>query len=285
MERVAYVTFVMRGDEYIKSAIVLAKSLKATGTTHPFFVMHTNDISDNGKLDLGKFFDGIIEIPYLQISCRKMSTLRMQEIYQSWIEYSFTKLNVFNPTYWPNVDKIIYLDADHVVLKNIDRLQFLHTPALGYDSYFKPLKGDKQNAKTKTLADTYALNLGDPISSKILNEIMSTNGRVGQTGTMVIKPSKEIFDAVLNLLNHYTINKIPYGYSNHNGFEEQLLAEVLIRQNITSYHITSNFYYNMSDFQAPIHVLNFYGSEKPWHATKNEYIDTFIWRYFDEQKK
>ncbi|KAJ3061485.1 Glycogenin-2, partial [Rhizoclosmatium hyalinum] len=59
------------------------------------------------------------------------------------LDITYTKLHVFNPHILPSYDKICFLDADTLVLKNVDhlfgvldRVDFAASPDVGWPDIF-----------------------------------------------------------------------------------------------------------------------------------------------------
>lgn len=124
--RYAFVTLVMCGDEYIKGALTLAWSLRQQKTQHELIVMVTPDVSVPAMKLLRKLYDRVIKVQY--IKTRVKSALRGKKYRREdmWMEYSLTKARMLKLTEY---DKIVWLDADSLVLNNIDELFELQTPA------------------------------------------------------------------------------------------------------------------------------------------------------------
>lgn len=119
MKNYSYVTL-LSSDSYIYGVILLYQSMKDTKTKYPLHVLITDDISEP-----------IIEIlRQLNISYSKTNIISMPQTLMNhniqinksrayiW-ENCFTKFNIFNQTQF---DKIIMLDCDILLLKNIDNL-------------------------------------------------------------------------------------------------------------------------------------------------------------------
>ncbi|KAJ7363271.1 hypothetical protein OS493_011553 [Desmophyllum pertusum] len=124
--RYAFVTLVMCGDEYGKGALTLAWSLRQHKTQHELIVMVTPDVSVAAIKLLRKLYDRVIKVQY--IKTRVKSALRGKKYRRedTWMEYSLTKARMLKLTEY---DKLVWLDADSLVLNNIDNLFELPTPA------------------------------------------------------------------------------------------------------------------------------------------------------------
>jgi hypothetical protein len=115
--RHAFVTLIT-SDSYIPGALVLAKSIKATGSKHPLAVLVVqNSVSSEGLDILRHNYDYVIPVPELRSNQpRELHLLGRMEL-----DVTFTKIHAWNPDYVP-FEKIAFLDADVLVLENIDNI-------------------------------------------------------------------------------------------------------------------------------------------------------------------
>ncbi|GAB2246558.1 hypothetical protein Droror1_Dr00002051 [Drosera rotundifolia] len=105
----AYVTL-LYGDEFLLGVRVLGKSIRDTGSTVDMVALVSDGVSDYAKRLLEA--DGwIIEMISLLENPNRVRPTRFWGVY--------TKLKIFNMT---NYKKVVYLDADSIVIKNIDNL-------------------------------------------------------------------------------------------------------------------------------------------------------------------
>ncbi|KMZ76370.1 putative glucuronosyltransferase PGSIP6 [Zostera marina] len=105
----AYVTL-LYGDEFLLGVRVLGKSIENTGTTEDRIVLVSDGVSDYAKKLLQA--DGwIVELISLLANPNQVRPKRFWGVY--------TKLKIFNLTKYK---KVVYLDADTIVLKDIDDL-------------------------------------------------------------------------------------------------------------------------------------------------------------------
>ncbi len=129
----AYVTLVMKNDKYVAGALVLAHSLRKSGTICPLICMVTSDISVRAVKVLKKFYDHVWTVPYIKHRCVSFKTKRQRDLYQDWIEESFTKWNCIDAKMFGKYDKVIFIDADMLVINNCDKELFsLEPPAMTF---------------------------------------------------------------------------------------------------------------------------------------------------------
>ena len=133
MHSCAYVTLIMKSDKYVAGALVLAHSLRKCGTKYPLVCMVTSDISVRAVKVLKKSYDYVWTVPYIRQRCVTFKTRRQRDLYEDWIEESFTKWNCINHKMFGRFDKVLFIDADMMVVDNCDRELFsLEPPAMTF---------------------------------------------------------------------------------------------------------------------------------------------------------
>eukprot|EP00931_Biecheleriopsis_adriatica_P070286 TRINITY_DN44063_c0_g1_i1.p1 TRINITY_DN44063_c0_g1~~TRINITY_DN44063_c0_g1_i1.p1 ORF type:complete len:251 (-),score=36.41 TRINITY_DN44063_c0_g1_i1:294-1046(-) len=132
MQSQAYATL-LTSDDFLMAVQALSSSLKATGTDHlPMLVLHTDQVS---AITLSRLrADSCLVLRRVEAIANPHTT-----DVAGWVNSGFTKLRL-----WEQEDfvKLIYIDADCLVLENIDELFDRPTPAFCPD-VFPP---DKFNA-------------------------------------------------------------------------------------------------------------------------------------------
>ena len=124
MNRNAYFTLTSN-DLFVPGAIAVVKSLRMTKTSYPIYCMVSDEVSVENTEALTSAGAIVIEVPKIHSNVSGEDGDRF-EVGKNWL--TFTKLNVFNMT---DFDKIVYVDADCVVLQNIDDMFTFSTPC-GY---------------------------------------------------------------------------------------------------------------------------------------------------------
>lgn len=103
-------------DLFVPGAIVAIKSIAMTGTKYPICCMVTEEVSKENQKLLKEAGCEVLVVPKIHSSTSGEDGDRF-EVGKNWL--TFTKLNVFNMTQY---DKIVYVDADCVVLQNVDEM-------------------------------------------------------------------------------------------------------------------------------------------------------------------
>ncbi|KAM4710607.1 glycogenin-2 [Anableps anableps] len=110
----AFVTLVT-SDSYCQGATVVARSLRRHGTTRRIVVMVTLNISEQSRKVLENVFDEVITVDVKNSEDqRHLSMLGRPEL-----GVTFTKIHCWNLTQY---SKCVFLDADTLVLCNVDEL-------------------------------------------------------------------------------------------------------------------------------------------------------------------
>lgn len=132
----SYVTL-LTSDDFIYGVMVLNETLKRVQSKYPLYAVVTSNVSLPvleilNQLNISfKIVTPIVPPTYIQeynISINKNTTER-------WY-YNFTKIEIFDLIQF---DKIIYLDADVMILKNIDHLfEYPHITGILDNFYFSP---------------------------------------------------------------------------------------------------------------------------------------------------
>lgn len=129
----AYVTLVMKNDNYIAGALVLAHSIRRSGSKCSLVCMITSDVSRQAVKALKLLFDFVWTVPYIRYRCVPFRTQRQRELYAEWIEESFTKWNCIDARKFGRFEKVMFIDADMMIMRNCDTQLFcLEPPAMTF---------------------------------------------------------------------------------------------------------------------------------------------------------
>ena len=262
----AYVS-ILTTDSYVFGALVLWKSLMETKPKHPFHLLITPNLSRETMQLLETS-----AIPLIKINPIKNPILDDPKDRRY---YNYSKLNMWNMTQF---DKIVYLDADMVVLHNLDELF------------------DKPNMSSTNSGGW----LPDKKSWKQLN-----------SGLLVLEPSNTIFEHMKTQVGVIEKEK----GKGDQAFIHQYYADWPQKKELHLPHIYNVFdchlrgykkhhgYYvdekvqttNTNYDEKRVKIIHYIGQKKPWHlvdeikAKENpdeEWAAKKIWvRYYREVKK
>lgn len=109
----------LSSEDYIEGVLVLNESLKRVGSKYPLLVAVTEDIYD-------KYHNKLCNAGMLPAKVNKLvySNKTLEDVEKKWpnqkqVLNTASKLNIFDFTDW---EKLVYIDADVLVLKNMDDL-------------------------------------------------------------------------------------------------------------------------------------------------------------------
>ncbi|KAJ4796594.1 Hexosyltransferase [Rhynchospora pubera] len=109
-QREAYVTVLHSSDTYVCGAITLAHSIRKVGSTRDLVLLHDEFINPTQLRFLGNAGWSLRQIERIHNPHPRSDRL---------YEYSYSKFHIFQLTEY---DKIVFLDADIMVLRNLDML-------------------------------------------------------------------------------------------------------------------------------------------------------------------
>uniref|UniRef100_A0A3Q2TF42 glycogenin glucosyltransferase n=1 Tax=Fundulus heteroclitus TaxID=8078 RepID=A0A3Q2TF42_FUNHE len=110
----AFVTLAA-SDSYCQGATVVARSLRRHGTTRRIVVMVTPDISEKSRKGLENVFDEVITVDMKNSE----DQVHLALLGRPELGITFTKIHCWNLTQY---SKCVFLDADTLVLCNVDEL-------------------------------------------------------------------------------------------------------------------------------------------------------------------
>ena len=110
----AFITL-LTNNSYASGALVLGHALRASQTTKQLAILITAQVSRPIREKLASVYDAVIEIGEID----SHSKANLELLGRPELGITLTKIHVFNQTQY---SKVIFLDADTLVLRNIDEL-------------------------------------------------------------------------------------------------------------------------------------------------------------------
>lgn len=236
---------VLTTDNYLPGLLVLNASLKSVNSQYPLHVLLTHDISKKVTNELNKN-----SIPHSFISKQIINPTNVRPNHRWFPTYS--KLSVFDQVQYK---KIVYLDVDMLVLRNIDELfQYQHMSGANAGSML-PRKKDSKN-----------LNLN--------------------TGLMVIEPSHLLFDDMMDKVGR--IENLESGGDDQKpirGSDQDFInayypdwpnwkhLHLDHKYNLFHYHLdeySKLFGYSIKDGVRPVKVIHYASYLKPWDIKQED---------------
>jgi glycogenin len=221
---------ILTTDDYLDGILVLKHSLAKTNAKYPFVLLVTPNISPKVLAALSSH-----QIDYITIEGIENPVSVADSRLKRW-NFTYSKLNLFG---LEQFDKIVYLDADMLILQNID------------DLFEKPhMSAVDMGEKLPELATWNRLNTGllviEP-SVEVFNDMLS---KVGKIEKKVASPSDEDF-----LQAYYP------------DWANQKQLHLDSGYNMFSYYwkrYHQLYGYNFSSDRKPIKIVHYIGEDKPW---------------------
>jgi alpha-N-acetylglucosamine transferase len=138
MQNYCFLTL-LTDDKYLPGALVLAKSLFNAATKFDLNILLTPNVTEKAKEKLSRVYKNSINVPLLTSSLN----FELELLGRPDLDITFTKIHGFDPNLLP-YEKVCFLDADTLVLKNIDDIfgylkpgvEFAAAPDIGWPDLF-----------------------------------------------------------------------------------------------------------------------------------------------------
>jgi len=223
-EMQAFVTLATN-DAYCLGALVLAHSLKRVGTSRKIVIMVTDSVTPSMKTKLGSIFDEVVTVNIMD----SQDDTNLRLLTRPDLGVTFTKLHCWKLTQY---SKCVFLDADTLVLHNVDDLfqreELSACPDVGWPDCFN-------------------------------------------SGVFVYKPSLETYKALLEFASkHGSFDGGDQGLLNmffNTWAHEDIRKHLPFVYNVVS----STFYFYapaFKQFAMNTKIVHFIGAKKPWHHSE-----------------
>lgn len=316
LKKYAYVSLLMKGLSYLPGIKALNNSLKSHGCLHDFVIYATPDIYDNeeSRRQIQQYCDVVKRINYVECDCT-IITSNQEELYASWKNESMTKWECLKDQ---SYSKILFLDLDTIVLKNIDSIFEMDAPAGVFSSpYSYPYKYSTNGTIRNPYID---LQHGDKIPldyiiegfggiNPLTKEVMVANLQnsiILTASCVLLEPNVKLYEKMISLVELVRKNKSTFSSPKcYSLADEQMITFIHLNldsnnrpTNSTwryidqSYNITPWFEKHktgMNNFlplkYESASIYHYFGNKdyKPWNKDAKEgYADTRIWnRYYN----
>lgn len=235
MNRYAYVTVMYGNNIYLTGALVLGYTLAKTNPFCDRVILVTPDVSAQYKSYVAHYYNKVIDIEYVKVSNDIFSdqNTRFRDV--------FTKLECFSLIQY---DKVILLDLDMIVTRNMDHLFKLDAPAACLKKYFV----------------TYG--------KKIPSNMICQNGKlVGSinAGLMLLEPNLDEWNTIKSDINkNVQIAKYKYPEQDYLSLRYcnkwiSITFNYNFQFGLT--HRVNKYRYKLND----IYVIHYSSSYKPWN--------------------
>ncbi|XP_033760498.1 glycogenin-1-like isoform X1 [Pecten maximus] len=224
-EKGAFVTLATN-DTYALGCLVLGNSLRRVKTVHQLVVMITDGVSGSIRNQLRRVFDLLYEVNLLD----SKDASNLQLLGRPDLNVTFTKFHCWRLTMF---DKAVFLDADTLVLKNVDELldreELSAAPDAGWPDCFN-------------------------------------------SGVFVFRPSEETYTNLLDFaLAKGSFDGGDQGLLNI--YFSDWATKDIARHLPFIYNVVSQAFYSylpaFTQFKQDVKIVHFIGATKPWHHPYN----------------
>lgn len=225
-----------------------------SGTNYNIYCIHTNDVSDHDLqmiADISEKFK--IHIKLIQIQNTEINT------FQPWDRFTnAVYMRFLIPDLLPQIEKILYLDCDTIIEKDIQKIFDIDLTLYKYAGVIDEI-ATQRSLLDKHIRDRY-INTGVMLMN--LKELRSDNSLTKIIDLHQKNRTKLIWidQCLINLYGHNETHLIDSSY-NFQIFSESLskLKWLTIKDRVKIFH--------------------FVGSTKPWHSWCREHLFDFWWSY------
>lgn len=226
MSSEAFVTLATN-DGYALGALVVAQSLRKVGTQRRLVVLISKTLSDLLRRTLETSFDEVIVVDELNSN----DSEHLKLLSRPELGVTFTKINCW---LLEKYTKCVFLDADVVVLQDIDDLfereEFSAAPDAGWPDCFN-------------------------------------------SGVFVYRPSRNTFNQLVQFASQQNSSFDGGDQGLLNSFFSNWRTTDISRHLPFTYNVTANTFYSyvpaVTQFRKDIRVVHFAGALKPWQLTYN----------------
>jgi hypothetical protein len=271
-------------NAYVKGAIVTCHSIKLTGATHDVVCMVTPDVSATGVSHLNKVFDRVITVQYISVKTRPMRNKKIESIYGSWKSVAYTKWRVLE---FVEYSKVLFVDADMTIDKNIDHLFDLPAPAGTFSmSQAYPFAGNGRGVKNPYHK---LVSHGELVPHECIKQAFTKGMFVVIGAIVLLEPDMLQFKAYIDMINSFS--KLGFGMGKCiSGVDEQSITWLYHTNNTCKGWTHIHQRYNMIPWKQKnwlseeddksVYVSHYVGVEKPWVMGRDKWPDLVDWWKF-----
>ena len=276
----AYVTLCMKGTKYVPGVLALATSIRMSGSVFPLVCMVTSDVPMVAR-ELIATVAVVHEVPKLQYRTKPMKSSHSMRLYKEWYDESYTKWNCLNLTQYT---KVLFIDADMIIIDNVDHLFDLQAPAATFST---PWATEFDPAGSFSIAD-YPTGHADRVPAATIARNLITGGYTFIASLVLLEPAAEDYNKLLDKIQNYQ----PFGFDNYSSPDEQSLAWYYITKNTTWTHIHQRYNFIIHKLEWLDHatpaVLHYFSHKKPWlceNDTTPWFTDKIWWFFYKPWSK
>lgn len=274
----AYVFLLMRGDSYLPGLLAAVYSIHRTNPSADLVVMVTPDISEKTIDIILTVATHIFHVNYLSFNTVIPKSKKQTSHYSSWIDVSYTKWISLTLPY----RRIIFFDADIIVLQNVDTLFNLRAPAGCFNcAYVKPLGHIRDFLRGPRGPDGYLLH-DQPVMPIVINQLLNNYCMVCCASTILLEPNLLHYYEFCRTMEQLTKNR-PFGMRCASGADEQSICYFysnILHMPFTNIHHRYNHMSRKDGYFAPNDyaiVMHYNSINKPWKLSYDAWPDVICW--------
>lgn len=293
----AIATLVMGGNDYVRAAIALAKSIILTCCFGDLpakvetVCMITDDVTEREGLE--EVYDYVLLVPKISVGKdHGISLAPKASVIYHWIGDSPTKWNILA---LDRYEKVLFLDSDMIVCNNISELFLMETPAAMFDhqiarEYVRNPRWTGNKDKGVGFINWYKIFLGLETQSACTDLPLKTGTRIPPAAIDNLRRHSDTQFALHGGIVLVTPNRFHYNLYIQSlpsilrslkkknclsGIDEITLCLFLSDMGYiwkhlgTEYNVAAFHTYNI--LQERTKILHYIGCYKPWNANEREY--------------
>lgn len=277
-------------NSYIKQIVTVLTSMldNINNDSKLMIYILEKDLSDENKKIISKFNDSNIEINYINMNNINMNLEKFMDRRDNYNYISIeTYYRFFIPELFPNYDKMIYLDADIIVLEDISKLY-----NIDIENYLagvtKDINIDLTRAKKWHISKHIDI---DEYFEKVLNKKTKD---YFNAGILLLNLKKIRENNIVDKLWEFTKEKSPLEFQDQDALNkvfEDNVKYIDLRWNLSKdvkwilrEHIDNEAKAEIKELGKNPFIVHYLGANKPWEYDNKYYYDYYFldewWKYY-----
>jgi lipopolysaccharide biosynthesis glycosyltransferase len=277
----AFVFLMFGGDNYLAGVLTAAYSILRNNTSYDIVCMITDDVSEKAIGEMKKLSIIPIRIPYLEYDSKPLLSKRQNQLYSKWANKGYTKWNCLALIQY---EQVLFIDADMIILKNIDDvfdspapmgifenpIDDLHMPNGGITNYYRTERSPP---------------FGEEIKSESIKRGLNNSGFVITAACVKLAPNLNHYNGYQHMMNELQ----PFGFKSNSMLDEQSIVYYMSLfpkgPKLTWNNLTIKYAFNLWKYldkkqnrcDMDLRILDFVGEFKPWFLKRDEFRDLEFW--------
>jgi lipopolysaccharide biosynthesis glycosyltransferase/16S rRNA G966 N2-methylase RsmD len=261
----AYVTLVMKGDFYIPGALALAHSLRQSGTKNAIVCMVTDDVVN--VLALEAVFDRVVQVDYIRGEHHPFPNEATLHKYATWENIVLTQHQCLSLSEY---SKVCFLDSDVVVLRNMDSVFELETPA---GTFYETIPVGRCKHTDRIHGET--------IPASYILDCLAQNKYLCIANCLLLTPGDMVYKQfMLFLKQFYMEHENKFGFKGWNAHaNEQMITYFYCHELAMDWKFVGLSYqcvpWKYVDHEVPPFLHHYMSRVKPWEVPENKFTHSW----------